>query len=158
MSRKYCGVLESIVLNTRVNFGSWFAAPTSPQVAASSCCRPRPLRSSTIILKPPPRPRPLTGGGSITKNCASCTWLSAALSCCTMAAEDWFGSRSPNGFSNTNIAAALLEVVNVAADRPAIATTLVIPLFFWAMRVDFSITSSVRFNDAPLGNSIEIIR
>ena len=50
---------------------SALAAPAMPPIACSSAGRPRPARSCTYSLKPPPVPMPGTDGGGSTRTKAS---------------------------------------------------------------------------------------
>jgi hypothetical protein len=73
-------------VNTRTRFESWLAFVSSSRAAASSCCRPTPLRSSTCILKPPALPMPRTAGGGTTimdASCRLCRMLVLARACTT---------------------------------------------------------------------------
>ena len=56
------------------------------------------------------------------------------------------------------MAAELLDVLNVAADKPAMATTLMTPGLSCAIFVAFRTTSSVLSREAPLGSSTTTIR
>jgi hypothetical protein len=120
MSKKYCGVVVLKVVNTRSTVGDWLAAEINSPLAAESVSNPRPLRSCTTILKPPPVPRPRTGGGAITNNCAPRIWLfKACVRFFTRAGAVWPGSRSLNGFKTTKIAAAFGALEKVAPEKPA---------------------------------------
>src|ERR1700736_6594884 len=63
ISTKSCGVFAVKGENTCVSPGALRAAATSSSLAAANSSGPRPWRSWTRIVKPPPVPIPGTGGG-----------------------------------------------------------------------------------------------
>ena len=60
-------------VNTWVRPGVWLALATTALVTRDNASEPRPARSCTYILKPPPVPMPGTEGGGITRMKASCS-------------------------------------------------------------------------------------
>ena len=159
MSAKSCGVLARKVVKTPRNDGSRCAAATSSSVACCRAWKPRPARSWTRSLKPPAVPSPRTGGGGMTKICAS--WISDSRCCrvwISSGAVGPFRGRSSNGSGPTKMAPAFDALERVAPENPANATANLIPGVSRMISLARRTTASVRSSDAPSGSWIAVMK
>ncbi len=159
MSRKSCGVELSKVVNTRCTSALWFAwAITSPAAAMSGPIS-EDWRLSICILKPPPLPRPRTGGGGMTMTRAS--WMSEvafSTSPVMTAALRPTSARSFAPLRVRNITPALVVLVKVAPSKPAMITALATPSTVRACLAARRHTSVVRSREEPDGSWTTPIR
>src|SRR4029077_4276250 len=97
--------------------------------AARRASGPRPLRSATIMRKPPAVPMPRTGGGAMTRTSPSWITDSFCRRGAWSAGPDFRGSfaRFSNGSRATKTVPELGALVKVAPEKPTKLTAWVIP-------------------------------
>ena len=116
-------------------------------------------RLSTCILKPPPLPRPRTGGGGMAMIVAS--WIGRTFWSTSprMTVEERpAATRSANGLRVRNITAPFEVFVKVAPSKPEMTTALPTPSTVWARRAASSTTSLVRASAVPGGSCTTTMR
>ncbi len=147
------------VVKTRVTSGLWLAWASISPVAASNWLMSEDWRLSTCILKPPPWPRPRTGGGGMTMIRASSMLAVAFITSPVITpALRPCSARSFAPLRVRNMTAELVVLVKVAPSKPAMMTALVTPSTLRASAAARSTTAVVRSREAPEGNWTTPIR
>ena len=147
------------VVKTRARLGFLLASPITLPAISSSWPMSELWRLCTCILKPPPLPRPRTGGGGIAMMRAS--WMGAV---CLRTSPRMAGAvrplatRSSNGFRVRNITAPLVVLVKVDPSKPEMITALATPATCSARRAASRTTAVVRSSEAPEGSCTTVIR
>ena len=127
--------------------------------ACSSARGPRPARSWTYSLNPPPVPMPGTEGGGITSTKASrsaCIWARRSFKMLAVVSPTF--TRSSNGFKVTKMTPELGAFVKVAPSKPANVTACATPGRDSRISDALRTTRSVRSRLAPGGKEMAVMK
>src|SRR5262249_13001112 len=118
-----------------------------------SSVRPRLVRSSTIIWKPPVWPRPRIGGGATTK--ARASWVPASSRLRLETIWSWLRAlpRSFQLLYTMNVVEMLGTLAKSRTEEPPMWTQASIPRVFCRMALTFDATSMDRGWEAPSGRT-----
>src|SRR5207302_10893961 len=118
---------------------------------AREFARPRLVRSSTIIWKPPVWPRPRIGGGTTTN--ASASWIPASSRLMPETIRSWVRAlpRSFQLLYTTKVVEMLGTLAKSRTEKPTMWTQAEIPSGFCRMALTFCATSIDRGWEAPSG-------